>query len=164
MVASLVAQGEFLKNAWVLKKVKKKIIIYTYWTPSNNIEHWDLKHPASSFSSFSSASLSLHLLLCPSFFFLLLPKHPYVSISFLFFCFCFMCLLVYGYFPSAYENKIFEKVESKTITRVELECFENFMFLFCFCYDQYLSFLFFLLNVLMTFYLNIKVNFGVFIF
>ena len=67
---------------------------------------------------------------------------------------CFMCLLVCGQCPSTCENKIFkifEGVESKTIhvqsfyvLRLFLCAFYFFflccMFLFGFCYDQYLFF------------------------
>ena len=127
-------------------------------------------------SSFSSSSPRL----CPFFsgafslFFLVLPKHP----SFLFYFILFyMCLLVCGHCPSTCENKIFERVESKTITRVELLCFEIYffmcvLFLFSLFYVPFLFLLWpvllfyflFWLNVLRSIYSNIKVNFGVSIF
>ena len=100
------------------------------------------------FFFFFSVSPPLHLLLC-----ILSSNNSIcssVSTSFLFF-FCFMCLLVCGHCPSKCENKIFkifERVESKTIT-CEALCFETcaFYIFFSLFYVPFFVFIFYIVSL-----------------
>ena len=164
---------------------KKNIYIYIlkYWIPSNNIEQprWDLEPPAASFSSSSSPPL---LFICPFFLRSFTFCFAQTPSCFLFHFLCFVCLLCMWLVSFHVWTMSMSKTNFLTVWTMSMSK-TNFLTVwtmstklwifwkyFYYCFEKMRSNLFFfsfffyiyILNVLRSIYLNIKVNSSVFIF
>ena len=127
-----------------------------YWTLSNNIEHpsWYPEHPATSFSSSSSPPL---LFLYP--FFLRSFTFCFAETAVSYFIFFVLCACLLCVWPLSFHMSTMCMSKTKFLPMWTMS-----MELWIFLTVLPLFFFFFFLNVLRSIYLNIKINFGVFIF